>query len=214
MVKAIIFDMDGVLFDTEPYFFERRQRFLTSQGISISHMSPKDFIGGNIKQVWQQILGQHFYPTKAQGISDDYEEYKKSHGLPYSDLLFPQVEDTLKSLKEMQLTLALASNSSSSDVKRALESCQLNEYFSHVLTAEEVNNPKPAPDIYLKVGQLLGLHKEDVWVVEDSQKGIAAAKAAGYQVYGIKDYRYGINQEQADYIIHDISDLIPLIIDK
>lgn len=214
MVKAIIFDMDGVLFDTEPYYFERRKRFLDSQGISISHMSPKDFIGGNLQQVWHQLLGEHFQAAQVQAISDDYEEFKKNNPVPYTELLFPKIKETLQQLTEKNIKLALASNSSPSDVQRAIASCQLKDYFDYVLTAKDVDNPKPAPDIYLKVGHLLGLPKNEIWVIEDSQKGISAAKEAGYQVYGIKDYRYGIDQDQADHIIDNISELISLITDK
>ena len=56
MVEAIIFDMDGVLFDTEKYYYDRRASFLAQKGISIDHLPPSFFIGGNTKQVWENIL--------------------------------------------------------------------------------------------------------------------------------------------------------------
>ncbi|KHD44045.1 HAD family hydrolase [Streptococcus hongkongensis] len=212
MVKAIIFDMDGVLFDTEPFYLNRRQQFFDEHAISINHLSASDFIGGNLQHIWKDLLSKHYQSEQAKAVSDAYDAYKKRHLVPYCDLLFPNVKQTLAKLKEDAISLVLASNSSRTDIEQALESCHLKEYFTFVLCAEDVSHPKPAPDIYLKAKQLLELEKQDIWVIEDSQKGILAAKNAGYKVFAIKDTRYGIDQSQADQLIDAVEQIIDYLI--
>ncbi|VTS18621.1 haloacid dehalogenase [Streptococcus pseudoporcinus] len=211
MYQAIIFDMDGVIFDTEDFYFERRKQFLDKHGLSIAHMEAKEFIGENLLQVWQKLLSQNTAKLDGDIIQKDYESYKKEHPAPYSELLFPQVKTTLKELRDMGYKLALASNSQTRDVHWALTSSEIMPYFDLVLGREDVLNAKPNPEIYQKAAQLLGIDKETVLIIEDSEKGIAAAKAAGITVLAIKDYCYGINQSAANGQINDIGDLLEVL---
>ncbi|MDI5915766.1 HAD family hydrolase [Streptococcus equi] len=211
MVKGIIFDMDGVLFDTEPFYLKRREAFLTSKDIRIDHLSPKDFIGGNLQQIWDKVLAEQANADVARDIAVAYEAYKLCHKPPYQELMFKEVKPCLKALKERGLKLALASNSSRCDILLALESSHIKAYFDLILAREDVTAGKPNPEIYNKAAQALGLAKEELVVIEDSQKGIAAAKAAGLKVLAIKDKRYGIDQGQADQRIDSIKQLCELL---
>ncbi|HEL0027134.1 HAD family hydrolase [Streptococcus equi] len=211
MVKGIIFDMDGVLFDTEPFYLKRREAFLTSKGIRIDHLSPKDFIGGNLQQIWDKVLAEQVTANEARDIAAAYEDYKLCHKPPYQELMFKEVKSCLKDLKGQGLKLALASNSSRCDILLALESSHIKAYFDLTLAREDVTAGKPNPEIYNKAAQALGLAKEELVVIEDSQKGIAAAKAAGLKVLAIKDKRYGIDQGQADQCIDSIKQLCELL---
>lgn len=211
MVKGIIFDMDGVLFDTEPFYLKRREAFLTSKGIRIDHLSPKDFIGGNLQQIWDKVLSEQVTANEARDIAAAYEAYKLCHKPPYQELMFKEVKSCLKALKGQGLKLALASNSSRCDILLALESSHIKAYFDLILAREDVTAGKPNPEIYNKAAQALGLAKEELVVIEDSQKGIAAAKAAGLKVLAIKDKRYGIDQGQADQRIDSIKQLCELL---
>ncbi|VTS34265.1 haloacid dehalogenase [Streptococcus porcinus] len=211
MYQAIIFDMDGVIFDTEDFYLERRKQFLDNHGLSIAHMEAKEFIGGNLQQVWQKLLSQNTVKLDAEVVQEDYESYKEEHPAPYSELLFPQVKLTLKQLRDKGYKLALASNSQTRDVQWALTSSEIMSYFDIVLGREDVVNVKPNPEIYQKAAQLLEIDKEAILVVEDSEKGIAAAKEAGITVLAIKDYRYGIDQSAADGQIDNLSGLLEVL---
>ncbi|MGT2958806.1 HAD family hydrolase [Streptococcus bovimastitidis] len=201
MYKAIIFDMDGVIFDTEGFYYQRRKTFLDSKGISIEHMEAKEFIGGNLQQVWQKILSENEHVGQADAFHQEYEDYKAKHRAPYAQIIFPEVRQALADLKAAGLKLALASNTQKNDVLFALESASILSYFDIVLSREDVDSPKPQPDIYLKAAGLLEIDKADSLIIEDSQKGISAGKSAGMQVWAIKDKQYGIDQSQADQLI-------------
>lgn len=211
MIKGIIFDMDGVLFDSEPFYLQRRHDFFNSQGISINHLAPKDFIGGNLQHIWKRLFDGTNTIQREYELSAAYAAYKSVNKLPYADLLFPEVLACLSMLKQKGLQLAVASNSSREDVEHALESCHLKSYFSVVLGREDVPNGKPAPDIYQAAARALGYANEELLVVEDSQKGIAAAKAAGLNVVAITDCRYDIDQSQADKQIDHLGQLAPIL---
>ena len=104
--KAVIFDMDGVLVDTERYYLQRREEFFGGHGISISHLTPSDFIGGNMKDIWPRILQGAFDEDKASELQEDYEQFKENHPMPYAELLFSDVPDILEFLRQKEVKIA------------------------------------------------------------------------------------------------------------
>lgn len=203
--KAIIFDMDGVLFDTEVFYYKRRELYLAGHGIYIHHIPKSYFIGGNMKQVWYKILGDDYDKWDVPALQAGYLKHKKDHPLPYKELLFPDVKKTLSSLKAKGYKIGLASSSMKSDILRALEENDLTRYFQVTLSGEEFAETKPHPEIYLTACTRLGVAPEDALIIEDSEKGIAAGKAAGATVWAIRDTRFGLNQEEADKKVDNLT---------
>lgn len=211
MVKAIIFDMDGVLFDTENFYLKRREIFLGTKGISISHIDAKEFIGGRLEEVWKKFLKRYHLDFDVKELRAEYSDYKRQHKAPYADLIFPEVKQVLAQLADMGIVMGLASNSELSDIELALESSGIDSYFSVVLSGGDFVKAKPAPAIYNTAYEKLGFDKSEILIVEDSEKGIAAGKASGMQVIAIKDNIFGIDQSQADKIVDDLRDVVDLI---
>ena len=209
--KAIIFDMDGVLFDTEQFYYDRRKAFMTSQGISIDHLPPAYFIGGNMKQVWQDILGEAYEHSDVASLQENYTAYKTSHPLPYKELLFADVPETLSALKDRGFIIGLASSSTLDDILLALEETGLGKYFAFALSGDAFPESKPHPAIYEAAVAQTGLAKEQVLVVEDSTKGIQAAVSAGLEVLAIEDRRFGMDQTKATGHITSVKDLLDLV---
>ena len=202
MVEAIIFDMDGVLFDTEKYYYDRRASFLGQKGISIDHLPPSFFIGGNTKQVWENIL------------RDDYDKWDVStlqDPLPYKELIFPDVLKVLNEVKPQGLKIGLASSSVKADIFRALEENRLQGFFDIVLSGEEFKESKPNPEIYLTALKQLNVQASRALIIEDSEKGIAAGVAADVEVWAIRDNQFGMDQSAAKGLLDSLTDVLDLI---
>ncbi len=206
--SAVIFDMDGVLFDTESFYYNRRKDFLNDRGITIDHLPPAFFIGGNMKQVWQAILGDDYVKWDVKMLQNDYNAYKASHPLPYQELIFPDVKEVLKALKERHISMAVASSSTMADIQLALSVTGLTNYFDFMLSGDDFLESKPDPAIYLEATRRLELPKEEVIVVEDSTKGIQAGISAGLEVLAIRDERFGLDQSLATEKITNLKDLL------
>ena len=106
------------------------------------------------------------------------------------------------------IALGLASSSTKSDILKALDSMNIRSYFKVILSGEEFVESKPDPAIYEEAARQICCPKEDILVVEDSEKGIAAGVAAGLTTWAVKDTRFGMDQSQAAGFIHRLSDLL------
>lgn len=205
--KAIIFDMDGVLFDTESFYYRRREVFLDQKGISIKHLPPSFFIGGNMKQIWRAILREEYENWDILRLQEEYLEYKRQHPLPYKELIFTDVKNVLLELKKKNIKLALASNSTKEDILRALSETQLIEYFDVIMSGQEVKESKPSPDVYLKVMEELGVKSTETLIIEDSEKGIQAGVSSKADVWAIRDKWFGMDQSKATQLIDSLADI-------
>ena len=196
--KAVIFDMDGVLVDTENYYLQRRSAFFAAQGVDDSHMTPGDYIGANLNNLWPKILRENYTPERAASLYDDYVAYKSQFPLPYEKLLFPDVKPLLDYLKSQQIPLALASSSSMKDIEKCLSIHQLRDYFSEIFSGNDFPESKPNPAIYQAAIKAMNIQPSEALIIEDSQNGIAAGKAAGATVWAISDAKFHMKQDLAD----------------
>ncbi|MEQ9763371.1 HAD family phosphatase [Streptococcus sp. ZJ151] len=210
-IKAVIFDMDGVLFDTEIFYFERRKKFLAQQGINIEHLAPKDFIGGNVKQSWQLVLGDDYDNWDIPKLEEAYRQKKEEQLAPYPELIMPGAKTVIHRLRADGYRLVLASSSAIFDIERALKGSDLYDAFEIILSGEDFPESKPHPAIYQEAIAQLGVEKNQALVIEDSQKGIAAGKGAGLRVVALKDDRFGIDQSRADAFINDLEQLLDFL---
>lgn len=211
--KAVIFDMDGVLVDSEVYYLDCRGRFLAESGVEVSHEELLELVGASVKQDRANMLK---WFTRS-GISIDVEGIEMLEGawwqgrdIDYATLLNPGVKETLIELGRRGVRLALASSSSHRNIARVLADCGLGRFFEVVTSGEQFHESKPNPEIYLHTLESLGLSAIDCCCVEDSLPGIAAGRAAGLTVIAKREERFGFTQDAADAIIDSIPDVLDL----
>lgn len=207
--EAVIFDMDGVLVNSEPFYVEVEQTNFRQLGLVISEEEHQTYQGTATDRMWQLIKERH-------GIEHPVEELVKmtnSLVTPYFKSLeqmdsMPGVEKLILNLKEKGIPLALASSSYSDVIEIILQKTGLKKYFDVVVSSQMACASKPEPDIFLLTAKKLGVQPEKCVVIEDSTNGIKAAKAAGMFCIAFAGPGSELqDQSQADLIIKDFGEL-------
>lgn len=207
MIKAVIFDMDGVIIDSEPVYYKRMIEFLEHQNHFFDDRDLLKLVGSSHKDTFRmigEIVGKDLVERE---FTKDYETYFKDKSVDYKEILYPEIRLLLRDLRAKGYKLALASSSSQDNIDSVLQECELEEYFSVVLSGHDFHASKPHPEIYLKTAELLNLKPEQCMALEDSSYGIEAAKEAGMIVVARQDDRFGFDQERADYIFQDLRNI-------
>jgi 16S rRNA pseudouridine516 synthase len=210
---AVIFDLDGVLADSEPWWNQIDAKLLAEHGVSYRGEYHRNVLGVSYR------LAVEFYKN-AFHISASVEELMRRRGEIATDFfanrvgLFPSAKTTAERLREMKLHLAVATSSVSASARPFLDRTGIRSLFSVVVTGDEVQQGKPHPDIYLRTAKKLGISPEACLVVEDALAGIAAGKAANMRVAAIPDTRFVDPREyekEANYVLGSLSEIPALI---
>lgn len=201
MLQTVIFDMDGVIVDTEPVHKYAYYQHFKLLGIDVSSEMFATFTGNSTKNVFEKIK-DHF------GIIEDTTtliEKKRSLFNAAFDtkedlFLLEGVENLIKQLHQNGIQLILASSSSKVTISRVFNRFNLHPYFSHIVSGEDFPQSKPNPAIFLEAVRLSKSKKENCIVIEDSTNGIKAAHAAGIFCVGYRS----INSKKQDYSLANI----------
>lgn len=211
--RAVIFDLDGVLADSEPWWNQIDEKLLAEQGVVYRGEYHRNVLGVSYQ------LAVEFYKN-AFHISAPVEELMRRRGEIATDFfanrvgLFAAAKMTLEQLREMELTLALATSSVSASACPFLERTGIRSFFKVVITGDEVERGKPDPDIYLLTAKQIGIAAAECLVIEDALAGVTAAKAANMRVAAIPDTRFVDSLEykkEADYVLGNLSEIPALV---
>ncbi len=208
-MKAIIFDMDGVLTDTEPLHFEVWKQVFAERGLEIDYEHYKGCIGSTRHFLCELLLkyyGKDFRNDSELPIrfAELKEEFLNKNGIPE----IPFAAETVKLLHEKGYILAVASSSPLRYIEFSMKKLGIDSCFSLLFSGEQVKNPKPAPDTFLAAAKQLNLAPKDCIVIEDSSNGSKAAHAAGMYCFGFSNPHSGEQDlSAADQIFHDFREL-------
>ncbi len=184
-MKAVIFDMDGVVIDSESIWFESRKNFLGKRGI---HITPETDV--NKKGVSQRdgmLFLKKYYNLK--GIVDELVEERLDNLLEFYEMgqipLMQGVLSLIKEIRKNKLKTAIASSSPLRIIEFVMKKLSLENYFDVIVSSDFVSRGKPAPDIFLYTAKKLETRPEECVVIEDSENGVKSAKAAGMKCIGL-----------------------------
>lgn len=212
-MEAVIFDMDGVIFDSERLVYEGWKALSVKYGFDNLDEIYMKCIGVNsvtCRQIYLDFYGEDFpYDKYRQERSDDYHARYSGGRLPMK----AGVEELLKYLKETGYKIAIASSTRSALVKEQIEDAGLMKYFDVIVGGDQVKKSKPEPDIFLKAAELLVVKPENAYVIEDSYNGIRAAKSAHMRPIMVPDMVQPDEemQDKAWKICDSLKDIITLI---
>lgn len=205
MKKAVIFDMDGVIIQSEMLYQKRRNIFFEAHGIIVDDTFQRNVIGSNPVDMFAMIFPKS--KDKQKEYLDKYNEFKKDYHIEFKEILTDDIERTLRWLKENNYRIALASSGEYPILMRILEETMLAPYFEVVVSGADMPKSKPAPDVYLEAVKQLGLSPSECVAVEDSKHGIQASVSAGLDCLALKPNNYEVDQQLATQIINSLNDI-------
>ncbi|NZA37196.1 HAD-IA family hydrolase [Eubacterium callanderi] len=211
--QAVIFDMDGVLIDSEPFYLKERYKFIKNKNPSISIEKLFPVVGLSTEDAWKYIASIVHNGQSWEELLKEYTPIAETAYLKadYKKLLRGDVLETLQNLSEQGYRLGVASANSQILIRRILKQTDAFSFLDVIISGEECRENKPAPDIYLKAAEELGICRSKCFVVEDSFCGIMAAKRANMTVAALSDKRFSFQQERADYQINTIYEIIKIL---
>lgn len=208
---AVIFDMDGVIVDSEWAYVQRNLDFAHDAGFELSREESVAQVGRSAQEYRRALVG--WFARSGRSMTEDealrvYEAWAGSRPVDYRALLNPGVVETIYALRGMGTRVALASSSPMANIREVLAACGLADAFEVVVSGEQFRESKPNPEIYLHTLGSLGLPAGECCCVEDSVPGITAGKRAGLTVFAKREERFGFSQDAADAIIDQVPDLL------
>jgi len=208
---AIIFDMDGVLVDSEPTALEAMRRVMARHGVVYTETDNQEFIGCATVEECRILKARHGLAADARQLADEYVhallELIRSEPHP-----MPGVPGVLMELRNAEHRMALASSAEPLIIATNLTALDLGRFFEVAVSATEVARGKPAPDIFVATAERLGVRPGTCLVIEDSRNGLLAAKAAGMSCAVVPCVSTrGQDFSEADYRMEALTELPALL---
>ncbi|MFC7668550.1 HAD family hydrolase [Hymenobacter humi] len=211
MIRTVIFDMDGVIIDTEPLHHRAFFTQFAELGLAITEAEYATFLGGSTRNVFQRLQQEY-------GLTQDVESLLLRKRAVFNQLfdedadldLLPGVRALIENLRAHGVRLVVASSASKATIARVFQRFALGPYFTHVVSGEDFVRSKPDPAIFRHAAALAETPVAECLVIEDSANGVTAAKAAGIYCIGYASpHSAGQDLRHADRIIQHFSELSP-----
>lgn len=216
MLEAIIFDMDGVIVDTEYVDFQLQSQMIRSIAKNPERLTHADFsslVGRSYGDLVEAIKDLSQTDLSLEEIEERLEQVaeQKYFQMDYATLFRKDMIQILDFAKERGIKLAVASSSRKAHILEVLQACGIESYFDLVVSGEDFEESKPNPAIYQAVLESLGVAADQALAIEDSTYGILAAKRAGLTVLAYEEKRMLVDQSLADYQGRDMLEIFKLI---
>ncbi|AKM79335.1 MAG: HAD-superfamily hydrolase, subfamily IA, variant 3 [Candidatus Beckwithbacteria bacterium GW2011_GWB1_47_15] len=209
--QAVIFDMDGVIVDSEDVWYRHRGQLYKKMGVDYTKVKDEDVVGRSMDGIYQQLTDKYGLKVSKEKF---LQLYHQTANQVYQEevALLPAVLDLIKQIALSGLKMTVASSSPPSWIKMVLTRFDLKKFFPLVVSAEDVaGRGKPAPDIYLYTARKLKVKPQDCLVIEDSINGVKSAHKAGMTVIWYNPGTYPNDAVPADKIVSSHREIIKLL---
>lgn len=213
-MKAVLFDMDGVIIDSEMFYMKGTYDWISKRGFKGKLEDTFRLIGTNMEGTYNLLYEMLNKKYSISEIDEENRKYFLENPIDYKAILNPYVKEILIFLKEHKIKIAVCSSSPKRTIEKALKACEILEYFDFIVSSDEVKKSKPNPDVYLKACEVLKVSNQDAFVIEDSSMGIEAGKNANIKVMALKDHYFGQDQSKADFIFEDLGEVLEFLQSK
>ena len=203
---AVIFDMDGVLVDTNPYHQKTIQQFCSKYGFVLNEDELKTRVYGRTNRQWITNLFGELSEQELEAYAFEKEQLFRDVYAPFIQPVKGLI-NFLESLDKNNIPKAIATSAPRANVDFVLKGSNTGKYFSTILDERMVSYGKPDPEIYIKTAQSLGIPNQRCIVIEDSLSGAEAGKNSGSKVIGITTTHTAAELVQTDFVINDFTEL-------
>lgn len=209
MFKAVLFDMDGVIVDTEPLHHKAYHQMFNDVNIEVSDTLYASFTGQSTFAICEQLVSHFNLPLSPYTLVEiKRDRFKVLFDNDKSLALLDGVLDLIKDYHSNGMALILASSASMDNINRIFERFDLNQYFKAKISGADLKASKPNPEIFIKASELSKHKPEDCFVIEDSTNGISAAKSANLFCIAFKSpHSEGQDYSKADVIVNHFSEI-------
>jgi beta-phosphoglucomutase family hydrolase len=204
---AVLFDMDGVIIDSNPYHKDAWLEFCRRYNVELREEDvPRKIYGKTNKAALVDVFEREFSPEESYQLSEEKEAiYRDLHRPDIS--LIKGLDTLLKAFQQQQIPLAVCTNAPVANLDFMLEETGIRSYFKVLIDASQVSKGKPDPEIYLRAAKLLNLPPSRCIVMEDSTVGVEAGLRAGMKVVGITTTHSAEELAHTHLVIDDFEDL-------
>lgn len=213
MIKAVIFDMDGVIIDSEIEYLKFMYEFAKEKKPDVRIEELYGTVGTTKKDCWDVVAkavdtGESWEDLHGQYLGRWSEVFSK---VDYQAIFRPEILEVMDQLNESGYRLAVASSTNIEQVRKILDLNHVSERLELMVSGTMFKQSKPDPEIYLYTAKQLGLEPEECLVIEDSTVGITAGHRAGMRVAALIDERFNFDRSLADFEMHGLPEIVEVV---
>lgn len=207
-IRAVIFDMDGVIVDSEIVYMEYILEYARTKNPKVTFEQLAPMVGNTRKESWSVVARAVANGESWEKIRDDFRKLDIYSKVDYKKIFRPEALTVVKELKNRGMQVALASSTGPKLIGRIMEETGMRPWFDLIVSGNQFKESKPNPEIYYYTANMLERKAEECLVIEDSTVGIFAGKAAGMTVAALRDERFAFDQSGADYRMESLLEIL------